>query len=60
FHVVNGAVVTAQFGDRAKDHAARQALSDAFPGREVIQLDVDRLMGGGGGIHCSTMHEPVP
>lgn len=60
FHVVNGAVVTAQFGDRAKDHAARQALADAFPGREVIQLDVDRLMGGGGGIHCSTMHEPVP
>ncbi|MEV6977322.1 agmatine deiminase family protein [Kitasatospora sp. NPDC093806] len=60
FHVVNGAVITAQFGDHAKDEAARQTLAAAFPGREVVQLDVDRLMGGGGGIHCSTMHEPLP
>ncbi|MFJ8165818.1 agmatine/peptidylarginine deiminase [Streptomyces sp. NPDC096136] len=60
FHLVNGGVITAQFGDRAKDEAARQALAAAFPGREVVQLDVDRLMGGGGGIHCSTMHEPMP
>ncbi|MFD9127780.1 agmatine/peptidylarginine deiminase [Kitasatospora sp. NPDC059571] len=59
-HLVNGAVITAQFGDRAKDEAARQTLAAAFPGREVVQLDVDRLMAGGGGIHCSTMHEPLP
>ncbi|MFD8146412.1 agmatine/peptidylarginine deiminase [Streptomyces sp. NPDC059708] len=60
FVLVNGGVITAQFGDRAKDEAARRALAAAFPGREVVQLDVDRLMGGGGGIHCSTMHEPMP
>jgi agmatine deiminase len=60
FHVVNGGVITAQFGDVVKDAAAAQALAAAFPGREVVQLDVDRLMGGGGGIHCSTMHEPLP
>ncbi|MFI9046869.1 agmatine deiminase family protein [Streptomyces sp. NPDC053427] len=60
FHLVNGGVITAQFGDKAKDDAARRALSEAFPGREVVQLNVDRLMGGGGGIHCSTMHEPLP
>ncbi|MGC0317149.1 agmatine deiminase family protein [Kitasatospora acidiphila] len=59
FHVVNGAVITAQFGDAHKDAAARAALAAAFPGREVVQLDVDRLMAGGGGIHCSTMHEPL-
>lgn len=59
FHVVNGAVITAQFGDRAKDEAARCTLAEAFPGREVVQLDVDRLMAGGGGIHCSTMQEPL-
>ncbi|MDH6577809.1 agmatine deiminase family protein [Kitasatospora sp. MAP5-34] len=59
FHVVNGAVITAQFGDRVKDEAARAALAAAFPGRQVVQLDVDRLMGGGGGIHCSTMHQPL-
>ncbi|WP_330299514.1 agmatine deiminase family protein [Streptomyces sp. NBC_00503] len=60
FHVVNGAVITAQFGDREKDAAAKQTLAAAFPGRTVVQLDVDRLMAGGGGIHCSTMHEPLP
>ncbi|MFI5649162.1 agmatine/peptidylarginine deiminase [Kitasatospora sp. NPDC051705] len=60
FHVVNGGVVTAQFGDAYKDAAAKEALAAAFPGRHVVQLDVDRLMAGGGGIHCSTMHEPLP
>ncbi|MER5637993.1 agmatine deiminase family protein [Kitasatospora sp. NPDC002227] len=60
FVLVNGGVITAQFGDRIKDDAARRTLAAAFPGREVVQLDVDRLMGGGGGVHCSTMHEPMP
>ncbi|MFF3209893.1 agmatine/peptidylarginine deiminase [Streptomyces sp. NPDC002886] len=60
FHVVNGAVITAQFGDSAKDAAAKRALAAAFPGRTVVQLNVDRLMAGGGGIHCSTMAEPRP
>jgi agmatine deiminase len=60
FHVVNGAVITAQFGDGYKDAAARRMLEAAFPGRDVVQLDVDRLMAGGGGIHCSTMQEPLP
>ncbi|GAA4962136.1 agmatine deiminase family protein [Yinghuangia aomiensis] len=59
FHVVNGAVITAQFGDRPKDEAARATLAAAFPGRTVVQLDVDRLMNGGGGIHCSTMQQPA-
>ncbi|MER8101635.1 agmatine deiminase family protein [Kitasatospora sp. NPDC094016] len=60
FHVVNGGVIAAQFGDAYKDEAARRTLAEAFPGREVVQLDVDRLMAGGGGIHCSTMQEPLP
>ncbi|GGR67506.1 porphyromonas-type peptidyl-arginine deiminase [Streptomyces aureoverticillatus] len=60
FHVVNGAVITARFGDRRTDEGARRALAAAFPDREVIQLDVDRLMAGGGGIHCATMQEPKP
>ncbi|MCF2527465.1 agmatine deiminase family protein [Yinghuangia soli] len=59
FHVCNGAVVMSQFGDRTKDAAARQVVAAAFPGRQVVQLDADRLGGGGGGIHCATMQEPV-
>ncbi|MFJ3173659.1 agmatine/peptidylarginine deiminase [Streptomyces roseus] len=60
FHVVNGAVVAARFGDAVKDAAAVRALAEAFPGREIVQIDVDRLMAGGGGIHCVTRQQPVP
>ena len=59
FALVNGAVITAQFGDRDRDRGCRQTLRDAFPGREVVQLNVDRLHRGGGGIHCVTQQEPA-
>ncbi len=59
FALVNGAVITAQFGDQDRDRSCRKTLRDAFPGREVVQLDVDRLHRGGGGIHCVTQQEPA-
>jgi agmatine deiminase len=59
FALTNGAVITAQFGDRERDRECRQTLRDAFPGREVVQLNVDRLHRGGGGIHCVTQHQPA-
>ena len=59
FYTVNGAVITAQFGDEARDAAARAALEQAFPGRKVEMLDLDRLYHGGGGVHCVTQHQPA-
>lgn len=59
FALTNGAVITAQFGDRDRDRECRQTLREAFPGREVVQLDVDRLHRGGGGIHCVTQQQPA-
>ncbi|HEY6566730.1 MAG TPA: agmatine deiminase family protein [Actinomycetota bacterium] len=59
FYTPNGAVITAEFGDAEADRAAAGVLADAFPGRQVVQLNVDRLHGGGGGIHCVTQQEPV-
>ncbi|MGW0750134.1 agmatine deiminase family protein [Streptomyces sp. NPDC002587] len=53
----SGAQSGAAIGGRRR-RGARQALAAAFPGRAVVQLDVDRLMGGGGGVHCSTMQQP--
>lgn len=58
FALANGAVITAQFGDHDRDRACRQTLREAFPDREVVQLNVDRLHRGGGGIHCVTQQEP--
>ena len=59
FALADGAVITAQFGDEDRDRACRRTLREAFPDREVVQLNVDRLHEGGGGIHCVTQQEPV-
>ncbi|MFB7514874.1 agmatine/peptidylarginine deiminase [Streptomyces sp. NPDC056144] len=57
--VTNNAIITTQFGDTAKDAAAKQAISAAY-GRPVVQLNLDNLYGnGGGGAHCVTMQEPA-
>lgn len=59
FYVCNGAVIAPQFGDARADDNARQALRDLFPGREVVQLNIDGIAAGGGGIHCVTQQEPA-
>jgi agmatine deiminase len=58
YYVCNGGVIAPQFGDRAADAAAKRTLTTLFPGREVIQLDIDGLAAGGGGIHCATQQQP--
>lgn len=58
FALANGAVITAQFGDRDRDRACGETLREAYPDRDVVQLDVDRLHKGGGGIHCVTQQQP--
>ena len=60
FYVCNGAVIAQQFGDAAADEAALVTLQRAFPGREVLQLNVDGIAAGGGSVHCATQQEPVP
>ncbi|GMK57592.1 hypothetical protein CspeluHIS016_0404260 [Cutaneotrichosporon spelunceum] len=57
FYIGNSCVIAPQFGDRKADTAALQALRAAFPNREVVQLNVDGLAAGGGGIHCATQQK---
>ncbi|MEJ8279285.1 agmatine deiminase family protein [Pseudonocardia spirodelae] len=59
FYVCNGAVVAPRFGDPDTDPAARATLERLFPDREVVQLDIDAIAAGGGGIHCATQQEPA-
>ena len=46
------------FGD-AKDAAACDAISAAFPDRRAIQIDAGDLVCGGG-IHDLTQEQPAP
>lgn len=59
FYICNGAVISAQFGDRETDAIALTALQAAYPDREVIQLNTDPLGEIGGGIHCATHEIPA-
>ncbi|MFF0636514.1 agmatine/peptidylarginine deiminase [Nocardia sp. NPDC004151] len=59
FYVCNGAVIAPQFGDPDGDVAAKDTLERLFPDREVVQIDIDGIAAGGGGIHCTTQQQPV-
>ncbi|REK91843.1 agmatine deiminase family protein [Streptomyces inhibens] len=58
YYVVNGAVVMPRFGDKKADSNAASIVRELYPGRDVVQLPVDTLGEGGGGIHCSTQQLP--
>ncbi|QEN90053.1 agmatine deiminase family protein [Labrys sp. KNU-23] len=58
YYVGNDAVYTPQFGDRPADKRAAEALASLYPGRRIVQLEVDRIYENGGGIHCVTQQQP--
>lgn len=59
YYVCNGAVISAHFGDREADAAAKATLARLYPDRVIEQLNIDSLGTGGGGIHCVTQQQPV-
>ena len=58
YYVCNGAVIAAQFGDKAADAKARALLQSLYPGRTVEMLNIDAIGESGGGIHCATQQQP--
>ena len=59
FYVTNGAVIAPEFGDKAADNLAKASLEELFPDREIVQINIDAIAAGGGGIHCTTQQEPA-
>ncbi|WP_330295087.1 agmatine deiminase family protein [Streptomyces sp. NBC_00503] len=59
YYTVNGAVLVPQFGDPFADGMAYTILQAKYPGRDIVQLDIDNIAYGGGGIHCSTQSQPA-
>ena len=58
FYVVNGAVIVPEFGDDLADSRAKSILQDLYPERHIVQLNIDAIAAGGGGIHCTTQQQP--
>ncbi|GAB1846961.1 agmatine deiminase family protein [Achromobacter xylosoxidans] len=59
YFVINGAVIAPEFGDAEADGKALALLRALYPGRDVVQLDIDAIAAGGGGIHCVTHQQPA-
>ncbi|MFC9701650.1 agmatine deiminase family protein [Streptomyces sp. NPDC056943] len=59
YYTANGAVLVPQFGDGYADGVAYAILQAAYPGRNVVQLNIDNIASGGGGIHCATQSQPA-
>ncbi|WP_219825880.1 agmatine deiminase family protein [Nonomuraea typhae] len=60
YYVVNSGVIMPRFGDRKADKDAAAIARDLYPGRDIVQVGVDTLGEGGGGIHCATQQMPKP
>ncbi|QMV72260.1 agmatine deiminase family protein [Comamonas piscis] len=59
FYVCNGAVICPEFGDARADRNCKAILREQFPGRDIVQLNIDAIAAGGGGIHCTTQQQPA-
>ncbi|MEO1522065.1 MAG: agmatine deiminase family protein [Cyanobacteria bacterium J06633_2] len=58
FYIVNGAVIIPEFGDALADDKAKSTLQDLYPNRDIVQVNIDAIAAGGGGIHCTTQQQP--
>ena len=58
FLVINGAVLLPTYRQPLLDLQAADALSRAFPGREVVGVDCTTLIREHGSLHCVSMHYP--
>lgn len=59
YYICNGAIIMAEFGDTDSDQRAADYMRNAYPDRDVIQMNVDALGDLGGGIHCATQQLPA-
>jgi agmatine deiminase len=56
----NGGAVMSEFGDPERGLLDHDTIAKAFPDRQIVQIGMNHLAGGGGSIYCGTQQEPVP
>jgi agmatine deiminase len=58
-YLANGAVIVPGYGyDR--DAAAVETYRNLYPDRKVVQVQINDIATGGGGVHCITQQQPLP
>ncbi|MGK5045896.1 agmatine deiminase family protein [Janthinobacterium sp. GB4P2] len=57
YYATSSAIFIPEFGDAQADASARAQYAQLYPGRAVIQINIDPIAAGGGGIHCTTQQE---
>lgn len=58
FLIMNGAVLMPTYNQPENDNAAKAALQQAFPDREIVGIDCRVLIRQHGSLHCITMQYP--
>ena len=59
YYLCNGGLILPAFGDAAADRFARDTLQALYPMRRMVQMRIDAIAAGGGGIHCTTQQQPA-
>ncbi|PIF08276.1 agmatine deiminase family protein [Janthinobacterium sp. 13] len=59
YYATSSAIFLPEFGDAQADASAKAQYAQLYPGRAVIQINIDPIAAGGGGIHCTTQQEPA-
>lgn len=57
FYLVKNALIAPEFGNQRADENARKVLQELYPEREIVQINIDTIAAGGGGIHCITQQQ---
>jgi agmatine deiminase len=57
FYFANGAIIAPAYGIHT-DGEVLERLQSIFPERSVVQVRIDPIAEGGGGIHCITQQQP--
>ncbi|GJL82235.1 MAG: hypothetical protein DHS20C01_18690 [marine bacterium B5-7] len=57
-YIINDAVIMPKYGIPADDRV-REIYEELFPDRTMVQVSINHIAEGGGGIHCITQQEPA-
>jgi len=58
-YLANGAVIVPGY-EYDRDQAAVETYRRLYPEKEVVQVQINNIAVGGGGVHCITQQQPLP